>query len=140
MDHMIYNSHEQSDYITINAPYYNAIRPTKITFEQEQINVLVDSLGHVEFQDLQGTCLGYIDSPAAKSPDLYGHSGQYGTVWCKVQDNKIIVRLPIYTWYDDYPHCDGEYDRWSRCTVGHFHVTFDLTSQKIAYEKPKETT
>ena len=132
MELIVYDSSVNSDEITINAPYYNAIRPTKVLFEQEKLSISVDSLGHIEFFDSNDLSLGFVDVPAAKSPDLYGHTGQYGTVWCKTDGDQIWVRLPVYYWEDYYPHCDGESDRWNRKTSGHFYVVFNCQTKEIS--------
>lgn len=132
MDHITYDSSVKSDDIKIEAPYYNAIRPTKISFVREHISALVDSLGHVEFLDSEDRSLGFVDVPAAEAPDLYAHSGQYGTVWCSAQGDELRIRLPIYQWEDDYPHCDGESDRWTRRTIRHFQVVFNCKTLELS--------
>ena len=51
MDIIKFDSALGTNPIEIRAPYYNAINPTKVYFEQEKVSVCVDSLGHVEFFD-----------------------------------------------------------------------------------------
>lgn len=48
-----YNSDVQNEFKTIDAPYYNAIVSSEITFEKEQVVATIDSLGHIEFFDLE---------------------------------------------------------------------------------------
>ena len=48
-----YNSDEQKDFKEIDAPYYNAILSSKITFEKENVIATIDSLGHIEFFDME---------------------------------------------------------------------------------------
>lgn len=131
MDKKIFNSKTQTECLELHAPYYNAILPTTVLFENEGISVYVDSLGHVEFFDSENNSLGFVDIPAAESPDMYAHSGQYGTVKCISDGNTISIHLPVYGWEDSYPHCDGESDRWSRYEVRWFRVEFDCKSRKI---------
>ena len=130
-----FNSKTDSGYQTITAPYYNAIRPTTVVFEQEGVSAFVNSLGHIEFFDAQGTSLGFVDRPAAESPELYAHSGQYGTVEYTADGREIRFRFPVYEWDDFYPHCDGESDRWNRRTVRHFSVVFNCGSKAIRIEE-----
>lgn len=131
MDHKTYNSAAQSDYLKFTAPYYNAINPTTVYFEVEKVSAFVNSLGHIEFFDQENQSLGFVDVPAAKSPDMYGHSGQYGEVHYKADCETICLKLPVYGWEDGYPHCDGEYDRWTRYVIRWFYVIFDCKTQKI---------
>ena len=132
VDHYTFDTSQRTHPIELCAPYFNAINPTTVVFEQEKISVYVDSLGHIEFFDSANQSLGFVDLPAADSPDLYAHSGQYGRVWCFVEDGKICVKLPVYNWIDHYPDCDGEYDRWSRREVEYFRVVLDPVVHTIA--------
>ena len=131
MNQISFNSSKQTDYTEIHAPYYNAIEPTAVFFEKEKISAFVNSLGHIEFFDEQNNSLGFTDVPAAESPDMYGHSGQYGKVRCMSDGKTVRFKLPIYDWEDSYPHCDGESDRWTRRTIRHFYVIFDCETQRI---------
>lgn len=130
----VYNSKTDSGYKTISALYYNAIDPTTVVFEEEGVSAFVNSLGHIEFSDASGV-LGFIDHPAAESPDMYAHSGQYGTVEYAADGKEIRFRFPVYEWDDYYPHCDGESDRWNRRTVRHFFVVFDCGTKTITIEE-----
>lgn len=62
----------------LEAPYYNAIEATEITFENEKIIAHSDSLGHIEFFDLEMNSLGHVDLPVSKDPSEKGHTAQYG--------------------------------------------------------------
>ncbi len=131
MDHKTFNSAEQSDYLKLTAPYVNAINPTSVLFEVEKVSAFVNSLGHIEFFDEANQSLGFVDVPAAESPDLYGHSGQYGEMYYKTDGGTIRFKLPVYGWDDCYPNCDGESDRWDRYVARWFYVVFDCQTQKI---------
>lgn len=131
MDHYTFHSGGPKPYLELRAPYFNAINPTTVDFEAEQISVFVNSLGHIEFFDAQGNSLGCVDRPAAESPDMYAHSGQYGTVRCLCDGARVMLRLPVYHWEDDYPYCDGESDRWTRTVVRWFQVAFDCANREI---------
>jgi len=127
----VYNSSEGTDYLELQAPYYNAINPTKVKFQQEQISAYVDSLGHVEFYDMDENSLGFVDVPVDEDPSKYAHSAQYGTVKCMADGDKITFQLPVYDWDDYYPNCDGESDRWNRRTIRWFNIEFDCKTQQI---------
>ena len=131
MDYKVYNSAEKTDYLQINAPYYNAINQTTILFEIENISVTIDSLGHIEFFDINGNSIVFTDLPVHKDPSQYGHTAQYGEVRCSSDGEVITIFLPVYWWSDSYPHCDGESDRWSRHIDHWFRVVFNCGSKQI---------
>ena len=131
MDKKVYNSVEQKDFIEITAPYYNAINPTSIFFQQEEISVSVNSLGHIAFFDENEKPLGFVDFPVSDDPSEYAHSAQYGKIRCSCYGKEITVSLPVYRWSDSYPHCDGESDRWTRHIDRWFDVVFNCESKKI---------
>jgi len=113
-----YDSSTRSDYLEFKAPYYNAIETSEVTFENEGIIAYADSLGHV-------------DLPVSKDPSEKGHTAQYGDMKCALCENTIDFQLPVYGWDDNYPHCDGESDRWSRYVARWFSVKFNLTTKEI---------
>ena len=127
----IYNSAETTDFMKLEAPYYNAIETTEVTFENENIIVYADSLGHIEFFDMENNSLGYVDYPVSDDPSEKGHQAQYGDADCGIEDGNVCVKLPVYDWYDYYPNCDGESDRWKRIIVRWFRVVFDIGSREI---------
>ena len=131
MEHFVFNSKTAEKALTLTAPYYNAIRPTTVEFEEEGCSVFVNSEGHIEVYDKENNSLGFVDVPCAESPDMYAHSGQYGTIDCFADGKTITLTLPVYEWEDYYPHCDGESDRWNRKTIRHFRVVFDCESKEI---------
>jgi hypothetical protein len=134
MDYKLFNSAEQSDYLKLTAPYVNAINPTTVLFQGEKVSAFVDSLGHIAFFDESNQSLGFVDIPAAESPDLYGHSGQYGELYCKSDGERIQFKLPVYGWDDCYPYCDGESDRWDRYVARWFYVVFDCKTRTISVQ------
>lgn len=132
MDRKTYDSKTGKDYIEIKAPYYNAINPTFVYFEQEKISVTMDSLGHIEFFDEDEKSLGFADFPVSKDPSEYGHTAQYGEIRISSDGNEITVHLPVYGWNDSYPNCDGESDRWTRYIGRWFRIVFDCENKKIS--------
>lgn len=132
MEHKTYNSTGCTEPLELVAPYYNAINPTMVLFEQEQIYASVDSLGHIEFFGAEQQSLGFVDLPVHKDPSEYGHTAQYGNVRCSADGSTVTVYLPVYGWTDNYPHCDGESDRWDRYISRWFRVVFDCGTQQIS--------
>ena len=131
MYHLTYDSAVSTTRLTLTAPYYNAINPTKVCFTQEQICVSMDSLGHIEFFDVGERSLGSADFPVSEDPSKYAHTAQYGNMECSADGCSVTVYLPIYYWLDSYPHCDGESDRWTRRIERWFRVVFDCKSRTI---------
>ncbi|MBQ8589064.1 MAG: hypothetical protein IJ486_01235 [Firmicutes bacterium] len=132
MDHKTYDSKIRSDRMKLTAPYYNSIYPTMVTFVQEKISVYADSMGHVEFCDAEEHFLGFVDFPVSEDPSKYAHTAQYGDVEVSADGSTVTVFLPIYYWTDNYPHCDGESDRWDRHVESWFRVVFDCNTRQIS--------
>ena len=132
MDIKKYDSAVTHDPLEIKALYYNAIAPTTVCFVRENIAVSMDSLGHFEFADGEGKRLAVTDHPVSDDPSEYGHSAQYGEIRCACDGKAITLFLPVYGWYDTYPNCDGESDRWDRYTSRWFRIVFDCESKEIA--------
>lgn len=90
------------------------VSTTEISFVNEGIVARVTAAGEISFLDGSGNVLAAICVPV----DSDGR-GCYRSVSCKVHGDVILVRFPIYTWIDNYPHCDGEYDRWEERVIGY---------------------
>jgi len=96
------------------------ISTTNILFENEGIMAAIEAQGHIDFYDLADNLLASLD---VQNQD--GGREVYQDVHCNVEDNFIIIKFPIYEWIDNYPHCDGEYDRWDTRIIGYHRVCFD---------------
>ena len=68
---------------------------------------------------------------AVTVPKQEGGREIYMDVTCSVEDGQIVLKMPIYSWIDHYPNCDGESDRWSTKTIGYHTVRFDIETGKI---------
>lgn len=132
MEYKTFDSSTRTEPLELTAPYFNAILPTTVTFVREQISLFVDSLGHVEFFDAAQRSLGKVELPVHKDPSAYGHTAQYGNAKCTADGGSITLFLPVYSWTDSYPHCDGESDRWDRHVDRWFRVVFDCTSHTVS--------
>ncbi len=82
--------------------------PICVFFENENISLKADHLGNAVFFNNDGE-----EILSAKTE--YRHRFQLFA--CKVTQNDIILRFPTTIEIDHYPHCDGEYDRWSERRV-----------------------
>ncbi|MBQ9860460.1 MAG: hypothetical protein IJO76_07300 [Clostridia bacterium] len=102
------------------------ISETVIFFEKENVFAVVHAKGHVAFYDANDTLLAEGDVPAEDDGKEV-----YTQLRCRVEENTIMLCFPICRWIDNYPHCDGEHDRWDCEIVGCHPLTFDLNSQKI---------
>lgn len=105
-------------------------RDSWIYFVQEGIVALIVQEAHrVDFYQSDDTYLASQEIPAVKE----GRHA-YLNVVCGVEGDRITMKFPIYWWYDNYPHCDGEYDRWDTKTVGYHVVTFRLSDHSVSVE------
>jgi len=102
------------------------ISTTKILFEKENIFALIEAKGVVKLFDLSENLLF-----EAKLPAVEGGKEVYEEVVCEAKENLIILKFPTYEWVDNYPHCDGEHDRWSTRKIGEETVKFDCKNYLV---------
>ncbi len=100
------------------------IHYTTIVFDVEKMYVRIEAKGDMEFYDAEHR---FLDSVTL--PEEVDGRGVYEEVNCEVKDNTITLKFPIVAWIDNYPYCDGEYDRWDTRTIGHHTVVFDLQTK-----------
>lgn len=105
------------------------ISTTRIFFENEGIVAVIQAEGKVEFLTAQEVSLAMADIPAQT-----GGRQVYEDVHCRVSDGRIVLDFPIYRWIDNYPHCDGEHDRWDTVQIGSYTVRFDLKTHTVTTE------
>ncbi|MBQ4067540.1 MAG: hypothetical protein IJD22_07850 [Clostridia bacterium] len=99
---------------------------TEVVFVNEEISAMVSAYGEVEFYDSEKNLL----AKASITPDGEGR-GRYTDVACKVDGDRIMIRFPEYEWIDNYPHCDGESDRWDTRVVGYTApIVFTISGQE----------
>ena len=99
----------------------------KITFIRENIIVSIEACkGEVIFCDLNSNKLLSVKIETPSSGD-----DKFSEIKCIAQNGQIKLGFPQYTYEDNYPHCDGEYDRWTK-TIRDFHfLCFDIKSNQI---------
>ena len=90
------------------------ISTTEILFVRENLIARIEANGRVDFLNPEEKLL----ASACVSTDGDGH-GKYEAAYCNVDGDTIKIRFPIYEWYDNYPNCDGEHDRWDCRVVGY---------------------
>lgn len=108
------------------------VSTTEIFFEHEAMTVRLTAQGEISFLDHNRNLLASICDPA----DDDGR-GCYVSVCCKVEENKILLRFPVYQWVDHYPDCDSENDRWDARVTGYKNpIAFDLATCEVAIIQP----
>lgn len=90
------------------------IDETDIIFENEHIRARVSAAGLVTFYDADEN-----EVACAKQSTLDEGDGRYRDISCKVENGRIMIRFPNYSWIDHYPNCDGESDRWDSYVAGY---------------------
>ncbi len=98
------------------------ISSTVIFFEEEKIFVKIEAKGYVEIFDLEDNLLQSLAVPTQT-----GGREVYDEVECSVQNSNVTLRFPVVEWIDNYPHCDGEHDRWDRKVIDYHTVKFEIS-------------
>ena len=127
----IFSSAEHADFYKIDLAN-GYISTTAVLFEAENIGVKVDAAGILEFSNRQGVLLYTFEL----SKNIGGKE-KYDHMLCKVRDGKLLFRFPIIEWIDNYPHCDGEHDRWDSKVIGYHTVTYTPTENKATVTTEK---
>ena len=99
------------------------ISTTSIYFKDAALLVKVEAEGEVFFYDATGELQA--------SCTLERQDRRYNEVICEIKDGKVLLEFTIYKYVDNYPHCDGEHDRWDEIRIGALPVCYDL-EQKTA--------
>ena len=97
------------------------ISQTQVLFEKEKLIAVIDAKGIVSFADIDDCELGTGYVVLEESG-----KGVYESVVLKVENNVITVSFPVCEWIDNYPHCDGEHDRWDSRVIGYNDVSFNI--------------
>ncbi|MBQ3107850.1 MAG: hypothetical protein IJC68_04480 [Firmicutes bacterium] len=94
---------------------------TVICFEEAKILAKVEAKGKAAFLNEAGQVLAEADVSAQT-----GGREVYETLRCCAEDGALQLQFPVVEWIDNYPHCDGEHDRWDSRVLGYHTVTLDL--------------
>lgn len=108
------------------------ISTTTVCFEKEQLLVKIEAKGSISFFDCEGKLLKSVTVPQEKEGKEV-----YTEVVCTVESGAVLLKFPIVQWIDNYPHCDGEHDRWDSRTVGYHVVRFDLKTNEVSLQEEK---
>ena len=100
---------------------------TEIVFANENITAHIEAkTGEVDFYDTEGKkCM------SAKVETPLSGDEKFSEVKCIVEDGQIKLGFPQYTYEDNYPHCDGEYDRWTKTISGFVFLCYDFKNNRI---------
>ena len=102
------------------------ISTTTILFEKENIVAVVEADGNAKFYDINDNFI-----TSARAPKVDNGKGKYVEIGLSAGDGLVELKFPIYEWIDNYPHCDGEHDRWDTRIVGFNSITLDLSDGSI---------
>ena len=103
---------------------------TEIVFTNEKIAVQIEAkTGTVEFFDLESNKLlsAKVETPSAGDE-------KFSEVKCSIECEQIALGFPQYDYVDNYPHCDGEHDCWTKITTGFTFLRYDYRNNCIVTE------
>ena len=91
----------------------------------------ITASGEIEFLNQDESVITKISlSPQTGGREVYEKVNLY------ISENILSMEFPIVKWIDNYPHCDGEHDRWDSVTIGYMVAEYDiLTKQTTTFEK-----
>lgn len=103
------------------------ISENEIAFINEKITVHIEAKsGALSFCDADGTVLLTATVPLPTSGDE-----KFSEVKCAANDGQIRLGFPQYTYQDNYPHCDGEHDRWEKSIASFTFVCYDVGENSL---------
>ena len=109
-DHIIESARTlQDQWFHLSCGYYTT---TSFFFEAWGLAVTVDCNGTFTFRTADG------QEQTVKAEPMRGGRGCYMEIFITTSERELLFRLPEYRWWDNYPDCDGEYDRWDAEVVG----------------------
>ena len=99
----------------------------EITFINESIIVSIEArTGEIGFYDLESNKL----LSAKMQPPATGDE-KFSEVKCSAESEQIKLGFPQYTYKDNYPHCDGESDRWTKTVSGFDYLYYDFKNNRF---------
>lgn len=110
---------------------YGHVEDTELFFINEKIYLTVKKEGCVTFLDEARNELCSTEvKPTTKN-------GMHDNAYCRCDDGRIRVWFPIVDYIDNYPDCDGEYDRWTVRYVGYDCVMLDIAKGTLTRYETK---
>ena len=109
-DHIIKSTETLSDkWFHLSCGYYST---TSFFFEACALTVVINCNGTFTFQTADG------QKREIEAKPMRSGRGCYMDIFITATEKELLFRLPEYTWWDNYPHCDGESDRWDAEITG----------------------
>ncbi len=103
------------------------ISRTKIEFINEKITVNIEAkTGEVDFYDAEAK-----KRLSAKIEAPLSGDEKFSEVKCIVEGEQIKLGFPQYVYKDNYPHCDGEHDRWTKTISGFNYLCYDFKNNRL---------
>lgn len=102
------------------------ISETVIHFICEKVVAVVNAKGSAAFYNENDELLA-----AGEVPGVNDGKGVYQELYCHAADGLITLKFPVVQWIDNYPHCDGEHDRWDSRIIGEHTLIFDVANCKV---------
>ncbi len=100
---------------------------TKIKFINENITVSIEAkTGEIVFYDSDEN-----KSLSTKIGTPLSGDEKFSEVKCIVESEQIKLGFPQYTYKDNYPHCDGEHDRWTKTISGYSYLCYDFKNNSL---------
>lgn len=93
----------------------------KILLKEQNFALEINSQGKVVLYDIDGKVIDTKKIKSEKYPDK-----KFSDVIIKISNDKIQLNMLMKKYVDHYPHCDGEYDRWSVIHTENIPVTFEI--------------
>lgn len=116
----VYNSSKETEFKEFQlASGY--ISTTEIYFEAEELIAEIEASGKVSISDTEGKLLANLCVEQQA-----GGREVYETVLCGVSEGVLVLKFPVVEWIDNYPHCDGEHDRWDSRVIGYNLLEYKL--------------
>lgn len=100
---------------------------TNIIFIKENIFVTIESKkGEITFYNTETKLNLFHKMQMPLSGDE-----KFSEVKCKVDGKQLQIGFSLYTYEDNYPNCDGEYDRWTKIISGFDYLCYDFEKNCI---------
>ena len=100
---------------------------TKIDFINENIIVNIEAkTGEVDFYNSEEK-----KRLSTKIEVPLSGDEKFSEVKCIIEGEQIKLGFPKYTYKDNYPHCDGEHDRWTKTISDFIFLCYDFKNNCI---------
>ncbi len=97
------------------------ISTTSIYLKNEKLYLVIDANGSYHIFDESGN-----EKHNGKVIPQDNGRQLFEEIFCSSNNKLLTIKFPIYEWIDNYPHCDGEHDRWDTKIIDFNTVTIEL--------------